>query len=356
MAVDKKQLGSKLSYNDINEMLTLFPDAESIPPEKLYDGQIWLKLGNDGPELMRYNQGIDQWENVGGVTQSNLLSLLLDRDGSGSGLDADLLDGMEAGEFLQRNNNGACIDITGQDLNNITSSGMYKGNAVLNAPSTGWFYFMVFKHTDDYILQFAFGYWGSYGFWIRRNLDNNWANSWEKLWFEGNQGALSGMDSDMLDGHHGSFYRNASNMSSGTLPLTRVPDVLTGKDADSVDGLEGTQLLRSDTEAKVQGAIISEMHSETIETNGIIDSNIKFRSTGLLFVRSDTHAAGAIFEVATNNTTYVNLLHGNAVVFSNTKDTASKINIYFDGDYLKIQNKKSASLIRVGFTGCRFDG
>ena len=36
-------------------------------------------------------------------------------------------------------------------------------------------------------------------------------------------GATSGLDSDLLDGQHGSFYRNATNLNSGTVPIARLP-------------------------------------------------------------------------------------------------------------------------------------
>lgn len=37
-------------------------------------------------------------------------------------------------------------------------------------------------------------------------------------WHSGNDGSGSGLDSDRLDGQHGSYYRNASNLNAGTYP------------------------------------------------------------------------------------------------------------------------------------------
>jgi hypothetical protein len=110
------------------------------------------------------------------------------------------------------------------------------------------------------------------------------------------------------------------------------------------------------TAAKIGGAVFTEMYNETLATDEILITNIKYRSTGILFIRSDGHAAGAMYQIATNGTTFTGLLAGNNTIFSDTKDTASRINVYFGGNYLNIQNKKSSSLIRVGFIGCRFDG
>lgn len=43
-------------------------------------------------------------------------------------------------------------------------------------------------------------------------------------WHAGNDGELSGLDADLLDGKHGSFYQNSSNLS-GTLNLDRLPNL-----------------------------------------------------------------------------------------------------------------------------------
>lgn len=68
----------------------------------------------------------------------------------------------------------------------------------------------------------------------------------------GVDGAGSNLDADLLDGQQGSFYRNASNLSSGTVPEARlsaatilnlikgVDGVNSGLDADKLDGQEST--------------------------------------------------------------------------------------------------------------------
>jgi hypothetical protein len=48
-----------------------------------------------------------------------------------------------------------------------------------------------------------------------------------RVWHDGNDGASSGLDSDLLDGQHGSFYQNAGNLNAGTLLAARMP-ALTG--------------------------------------------------------------------------------------------------------------------------------
>jgi len=66
-------------------------------------------------------------------------------------------------------------------------------------------------------------------------------------------GSGSGLDSDKLDGQDSSYYRNASNLNAGTLPLDRLPSTLTGKDADTVDGVNASQFVRSDINDEISG-------------------------------------------------------------------------------------------------------
>lgn len=43
------------------------------------------------------------------------------------------------------------------------------------------------------------------------------------IWHAGNDGASSGLDADLLDGQHGSYYRDAGNLNAGTLAAARLP-------------------------------------------------------------------------------------------------------------------------------------
>jgi len=57
------------------------------------------------------------------------------------------------------------------------------------------------------------------------------------IWHAGNDGSGSGLDADTLDGQDGSFYQNAGNLTSGTIPRARLlglsqvsnPYICTGK-------------------------------------------------------------------------------------------------------------------------------
>jgi len=42
------------------------------------------------------------------------------------------------------------------------------------------------------------------------------------VWHAGNDGSGSGLDADLLEGQHGSFYQNAGNLNAGIVPVARL--------------------------------------------------------------------------------------------------------------------------------------
>ncbi len=74
------------------------------------------------------------------------------------------------------NNDGRAILLTeGSDLNNATTPGFYNGNNLLHAPSTGWNYIRVSRHTygDGYLLQEAIDFSGAVSA-FRINFNGAW--------------------------------------------------------------------------------------------------------------------------------------------------------------------------------------
>ncbi|MEB2843814.1 hypothetical protein [Endobacterium cereale] len=60
------------------------------------------------------------------------------------------------------------------------------------------------------------------------------------VWHAGNDGAGSTLDADLLDGQHGSFYQDASNINAGTLSDLRLPATMSGKTFTGGITLNGT--------------------------------------------------------------------------------------------------------------------
>jgi hypothetical protein len=96
------ELDDVFGYQDANEIKKLW--ASVTAPVEPGDGEVWLDTSLTPNRLKRYTANV--WETIGDMTADDLLNLLKTIDGSGSGLDADTLDGKEADDFIQYSSNG----------------------------------------------------------------------------------------------------------------------------------------------------------------------------------------------------------------------------------------------------------
>lgn len=128
-------------------------------------------------------------------------------DGTGSGLDADLLDGNEASVFMLKD--GEVIS----DWDTYYSGDFMVGSGSTNSPSPGTNYIGAwFPHSGG----------GTYGlqiaarndiFYVRTREAGSWG-SWRKLWYDGNDGAGSGLDADTLDGNEATDFVALSTLGA----------------------------------------------------------------------------------------------------------------------------------------------
>lgn len=129
-------------------------------------------------------------------------------DGSGSGLDADLLDGLDSSRYHK-----AAVSIfTGGDWNSLTQHGTYKidhetfDNDTNHPPATyAWGILNVFVSEvggENRISQIYIPHQSSFDKYIYERMFNgsDWTE-WRKIW-RGGTGSGSGLDADMLDGKH----------------------------------------------------------------------------------------------------------------------------------------------------------
>lgn len=83
-----------------------------------------------------------------------------------------------------------------------------------------------------------------------RHQDNGVWRSWQTVYHSGNDGVGSSLDADLLDGQHGSFYQNASNLNAGTINDARLPATIssditgTAANAELLDNLNSTDFFR----------------------------------------------------------------------------------------------------------------
>ena len=148
-------------------------------------------------------------------TAAQILTAIKTVDGSGSGLDADLLDGQHASAFLGVSATASkAIKLAGagpntQNLNTVadsTTAGQLEYRAFntssSNAPpmsdnANG--VISVGQHSGNYGAQLAFSSNGNM-YW--RDNPSTSFGSWRKVWDSGNDGSGSGLDADTVDGKH----------------------------------------------------------------------------------------------------------------------------------------------------------
>ena len=179
----------------------------------------------DGRDVASDGSKLDGIETGATADQSasEILTLIKTVDGSGSGLDADLLDGITSGSFIRSD----VDDTTTGHLNFNRSSDNKFSLSGTNNP---------FFDLNEGSTQKARFQWSESGYiWIQNHEDNSVlivrdnlgfspdaGNTIHTIFHAGNDGSGSGLDADLLDGQHGSYYRNASNINAGTVAAARL--------------------------------------------------------------------------------------------------------------------------------------
>jgi len=257
-------------------------------------------------------------------------------DGSGSGLDADMLDGLSSGSFLRSDASDTFTGKLSVGSTSLRSAGIYgiydsaktgqiwsMGTAYAipnDGSSFGNLYGLAYKHTNNAtggnmggshqmvwcnngVARGAIGYdyvWHANGMRVGSNT----------VWHAGNDGSSSGLDSDLLDGQHGSYYRSASNLNAGTISDALLPGSIssditgnaatatTATNADNADKLDN---LDSTAFARVDGVATIDMNNRDINyVNQLhFNDNVRFFDDGndqfLNFKWADTGAGGIKF-------------------------------------------------------------
>lgn len=142
-------------------------------------------------------------------------------DGAASGLDADLLDGIDSASFLRSDasdNFGSTS--SNQTINYYCNSGQY----IASAGSSTRFPIQIFGPTangGDAALVFHIGgdYAGFFG--LAADINDLAWGGWSvgsttkhRIWHQGNDGSGSGLDADLLDGQQGSYYMPTTGMAT----------------------------------------------------------------------------------------------------------------------------------------------
>ena len=133
-------------------------------------------------------------------------------DGSGSGLDADLLDGIDSSRVVFGSNSTKTTSSI--QPSQTLPSGFYDIYNT-NTPTGTWYSWINIRHNNagnNHGHQIAGSFYDT-NLWSR-NINNNTYGAWTKKWDTANDGSGSGLDADLLDGQQGSYYAPASHSHS----------------------------------------------------------------------------------------------------------------------------------------------
>ena len=157
-------------------------------------------------------------------------------DGSGSGLDADTVDGIQGGSFLRSDANDTT---TGQILSTYGDQAFVSQH---NGNTSTWRGRILVKNSTADKSSFLGTYASIAGVFAHNNALNAWTDLYvntvdgstggtvrmpssvlvngNQVWHAGNDGSGSGLDADLLDGQQGSYYLNTSTSFGGDVSGT----------------------------------------------------------------------------------------------------------------------------------------
>ena len=164
-------------------------------------------------------------------TAAEILTAIKTVDGSGSGLDADLLDGQHGSYYAANSSLNSYMPIRMSTPYAVIPTGGWAGynlgnGTMLQASSTGLpsggthGYWHVTGRRDSgggYVGLYFQDYSASSGMWIGKSLTSA-DPTWERVWSAGTDGSGSGLDADLLDGLNStSFVRSDANDTMNAL-------------------------------------------------------------------------------------------------------------------------------------------
>ena len=223
-----------------------------------------------GKFLTVNSNGVTSWADPQ-LTASEILTLIKTVDGAGSGLDADTVDGISSASFVRSD---ADDTLNGQ----YTISDGSNEKLVLAGSSNPLIRWQEGTTNKAYIQwNSTSNFLGIYNqedsssIRLKDVLDFSTDGiNYYSIWHSGNDGASSGLDADLLDGQHGSYYSNYNNLSNkptiptnnnqltngaGYITSASLSGVSDGGNAASLDGIDSSQFVRSDQNDTCTGDI-----------------------------------------------------------------------------------------------------
>ncbi|MCP5051512.1 MAG: hypothetical protein GY940_30370 [bacterium] len=327
-----KQPNDEVNVDDWNDMLQLFPGT--TPPGQPALGEVWLDTSAAPYRLKRYN-GTD-WDIVaGGITVTSTGEIGIGTTSPSYPIHLST-NGTNATMLLEQSSGATAIVTGGNSGVNIGSQTDHDVRFVQNGITK-----MVLK-TD-----------GKFGVGTTTPSDpihlqtDNSTDAF--LIAERTDGATVEIGATSTLGQVGTRSNHDLEITTNDTMAIQV----------KADGNVGIGTTTPTAKLEAAGSIVSIMHQETIADTGIHDTGINRESVGHLYLHNATGGIenGATFSIGMIMTSNngVTRTGGSSSIYSNTKDTASRINVYAEATgNIKIQNNRGASrTIQYGFFGAK---
>ena len=118
---------------------------------------------------------------------------------------------------------------TKDDITGRTNSGFWQTSSASTAEgwpeNAGWYHLLASTHSNFgnyYSMQFAADFYNSNDLFYR-STNGSGTTGWNRIWHSGNDGSGSGLDADLLDGHHASYFAPASGNVTGSGSSNYIP-------------------------------------------------------------------------------------------------------------------------------------
>lgn len=197
------------------------------------------------------------------ATSANTVSTLVARDVNGN-FSAGTITASLSGNATSANSattattasylNSAQSAADKDDITTRTNSGFWQTSTATKAEgwpedSNTWAHLLASTHSNGanyYSMQFAGSFYNSNSLYYRAT-NGSGTTAWNKVWHEGNDGASSGLDADLLDGQHGSYYQPASSaITTSNIGSQSVNYATSAGNADTVDSIHASSFVRLD--------------------------------------------------------------------------------------------------------------
>ena len=245
-----------------------------------------------------------------GVTANTVLSLLLTVDGSGSGLDADLLDGQESSYYLDWTNTtnkpdpNIEVTLTGDVTGSANATLTDLGNGSISITAT------VADDSHNHVISNIDG--------LQTALDG-------KLDADANtilaelltvDGSGSGLDADLLDGQDGSYYldwTNTTNKPDPNIEVTLTGDVTGSANATLTDLSNGSLSITATVADDSHNHIIANVDGLQTALDGKVDETVTITAGTGLTGGGNLSTSRTISHADTSSQANTNNTNGNVV-------------------------------------------